>query len=68
MNELEKMRYRIIQEIMERRDFVLDAIYEILINEDYDYVPDLFETKEDFDEFIEKWTPKKCCVKEEDND
>lgn len=68
MNEIEKMRYRIIQEIMERRDFVLDAIYEILINEDYDYVPDLFKTREDFDEFIEKWKPSKCCVKEEDND
>ena len=65
MNEIEKMRYRIIQEIMERRDFVLDAIYEILINEDYDYVPDLFKTKEDFDEFIEKWTPTKCSEGEE---
>lgn len=65
MNEIEKMRYRIIQEIMERRDFVLDAIYEILINEDYDYVPDLFKTKEDFDEFIEKWTSNKCSEGEE---
>lgn len=68
MNEFEAMKYKLIEEIIERRDFVIEALYEILVNEDYDYVPDLFDTREEFDEFIEKWTPKKCCVKEEDND
>lgn len=68
MNEFEAMKYKLIKEIIERRDFVIEALYEILVNEDYDYIPDIFENREDFDEFIEKWTPKKCCVKEEDND
>lgn len=67
MNEIEKMKYKLIKEIIERRDFVIEALYEILVNEDYDYIPDIFENREDFIEFIEKWTPKKCCVKE-DND
>lgn len=68
MNEFEAMKYKLIKEIIERRDFVIEALYEILVNEDYDYVPDIFENREDFIEFIKKWTPKKCCVKEEDND
>ena len=68
MNDFEAMKYKLIKEIIERRDFVIEALYEILVNEDYDYVPDIFENREDFDEFIERWAPKKCCVKEEDND
>lgn len=68
MNEFEAMKYKLIKEIIERRDFVIEALYEILVNEDYDYVPDIFENREDFDEFIERWKPNKCCVKEEDND
>ena len=68
MNTLDEMKYRIIEKVMESRSFIIDALYEILVNEDYDFIPDLFDSKEEFEEFIEKWTPKKCCVKEEDND
>lgn len=68
MSEFEAMKYKLIKEIIERRDFVIEALYEILVNGDYDYIPDIFENKEDFKEFIEKWSPNKCCVKEEDND
>lgn len=39
----------------------LIALYEIVVNEDFDYIEDLFPTKEDFKEFIEKY-------KGEDND
>ena len=39
----------------------LNAWYEIMIEKDYDYIEDLFRTKEDFKEFIEKY-------KGEDND
>lgn len=68
MNDFEAMKYKLIKEIIERRDFVIEALYEILVNEDYDYIPDIFENREDFNEFIERWKPTKCCVKEEDND
>lgn len=37
----------------------VDNLYEILINEDYDYIQNLM-TKEEFEDFIEKWTPNKC--------
>ena len=30
-------------------------LYEIIINKDYDFVENLFPTKEDFKEFIEKY-------------
>lgn len=46
----------------------VNALYEVIIKRDYDYIENLFRTKEQFEEFIEKWTPKKCCIKEEDND
>lgn len=49
-------------------DKLLNAWYELIVNRDKDYIEELFYSKEDFEEFIEKWTPKKCCVKEEDND
>ena len=33
----------------------IDALYEILIEEDFDYVENLFPTKEEFKDFIEKY-------------
>ena len=58
-----EMKLRIIEEIINLSDdnvspFVdryLNALYEIVINEDYDYIENLFPTKEDFKEFIEKY-------------
>lgn len=38
----------------------VNALFEVIIHRDYDYIPDIFENREDFDEFIEKWTPNKC--------
>ena len=32
----------------------VNALYEVIINKDYDYIENLFPTKEDFKEFIEK--------------
>ena len=31
------------------------ALYEVIVNEDFDYIENLFPTKEDFKEFIEKY-------------
>ena len=57
------MKLRIIEEIINLRDdnvspFVdryLNALYEIVINEDYDYIENLFQTPEEFKDFIEKY-------------
>ena len=39
----------------------VNALFEVIIHRDYDYIENLFRTKEDFKEFIEKY-------KGEDND
>ena len=33
----------------------VNALYEVIIKRDYDYIENLFRTKEDFKEFIEKY-------------
>ena len=33
----------------------LIAVYEVVVNKDFDYIENLFPTKEDFKEFIEKY-------------
>ena len=58
-----EMKLRIIEEIINLSDdnvspFVdryLNALYEIIINKDFDYIENLFQTPEDFEEFIEKY-------------
>ena len=58
-----EMKLRIIEEIINLRednvspfvDRYLNALYEIIINKDFDYIENLFPTKEDFQEFIEKY-------------
>ena len=58
-----EMKLRIIEEIINLSednvspfvDRYLNALYEIIINEDFDYIENLFPTKEDFKEFIEKY-------------
>ena len=39
----------------------INALYEVIVRGDWDYIENLFPTKEDFKEFIEKY-------KGEDND
>ena len=58
-----EMKLRIIEEIINLRednvspfvDRYLNALYEIIINEDYDYIEDLFYNEEDFKKLIEKY-------------
>ena len=33
----------------------VNALYEVIIKRDYDYIENLFPTKEEFKEFIEKY-------------
>lgn len=49
---------KLINGLMEEE---VNALYEVIIERDYDYIENLFRTKEDFKDFIEKY-------KGEDND
>lgn len=49
---------KLINGLMEEE---VNAWYEVMIERDFDYIENLFPTKEDFKEFIEKY-------KREDND
>ena len=37
----------------------IDSLYEIIINKDFDYIENLFPTKQEFKEFIEKYKEDK---------
>lgn len=58
-----EMKLRIIEEIINLRednvspfvDRYLNALYEIIINEDFDYIEDLFYNEQDFKDLIEKY-------------
>ena len=47
---------KLINGLMEEE---VNTLYEILINKDFDYIENLFPTKEDFKEFIEKYKEDK---------
>ena len=50
------LKYELIKEIMEIEDQdTITTLYEIIINKDFDYIENLFRTKEDSKEFIEKY-------------
>ena len=50
------LKYELIKEIMEIEDQnTIIAIYEIIVNNDHDYIENLFKNKKDFKEFIEKY-------------
>ena len=52
----EEMKLRIIEVVADfGGEAYINALYEVIINEDYDYIPGLFSTKEEFKEFIEKY-------------
>lgn len=54
------LKYELIKEIMETEDQnTITTLYEIIINKDFDYIENLFRTKEDFKEFIEKYKEDK---------
>lgn len=54
------LKYELIKELMEIEDQeTINTLYEIIINKDFDYIENLFLTKEDFKEFIEKYKEDK---------
>lgn len=57
---MNKEKIQLIETIL--NDLSVDmiiALYEVIVNEDFDYIENLFPTKEEFDEFLEKWKPNK---------
>ena len=51
------LKYELIKEIMEIEDqYTIITLYEIIINKDFDYIENLFPTKQEFKEFIEKFS------------
>ena len=62
----DKMKLRIIEVVADLgSEAYTNALYEIIVNEDYDYIPNLFNKMEDFFEFVKKWAPNKCSEGEE---
>lgn len=63
---MEKQKLDLIEEIINiKNEDYINALYEIVLYSDWDYMEDLFSTKEEFEDFIEKWTPNKCSEGEE---
>ena len=59
-----EIKFMLIEKIVEMSEYKSSVLYEILINEDYDYIKNLM-TQEEFEEFIEKWSSNKCSEGEE---
>ena len=58
--DIEVQKDEIIEKIKDINDEkLIDALYEVLINEDYDYIENLFTDREYFDYFIEKYKDEK---------
>lgn len=58
--DIELQKDEIIEKIKDIKDEkFIDALYEVLINEDYDYIENLFVKPEYFDYFIEKYKDEK---------
>ena len=56
VEKMKLLKYELIKEIMETEEQdTINTLYEIIINKDFDYIENLFPTKEDFQEFIEKY-------------
>ena len=56
----DEMKLRIIEVVADLgSEAYTNALYEIIVNEDYDYIEDLFYNEEDFKEFIEKYKEDK---------
>ena len=53
---MNKEKIQLIETIL--NDLSIDmiiALYEVVVNENFDYIENLFPTKEEFQEFIEKY-------------
>lgn len=65
---MEKQKQELIKEIKENitSESYINALYEVVIEKDFDYIENLFPTKQDFEDFIDKY--KNDCKCGEQND
>lgn len=57
---MEKEKLALLEEIINiKNEDYINALYEIVLYGDWDYIENLFPTKEDFKEFIEKYKEDK---------
>lgn len=57
---MKEMKFELIEAIInDLSSREINMLYEIIINKDFDYIENLFPTKEDFKEFIEKYKEDK---------
>ena len=53
---MNKEKVELIETILKINDLdMINTLYEILVNHDYDYIVNLFNNFDDFKEFIEKY-------------
>ena len=58
-----KEKIELIETILNDLDInMIIALYEVVVNEDFDYIENLFPTKEDFKEFIKKFSERENNV------
>lgn len=63
---MEKQKQELIRYIKNNRnENYINALYEIVINDDADYIENLFPIKDDFKEFIEKYKDDCKCGEEQ---
>lgn len=63
---MKKQKQELINHIKNiRNENYINSLYEIVINTDDDYIENLFPTKADFDEFIDKYSVKCKCEEEQ---
>ena len=54
---MNKEKIQLIETILNIHDLdMINTLYEIVVNNDYDYIENLFKDKKDFKEFIEKFS------------
>ena len=54
---MEKQKLDLIEEIIQiKNEDYINALHQIVLYSDWDYIENLFPTKEDFKEFIEKFS------------
>lgn len=53
---MNKEKIQLIETILNDLDIdMINTLYEIVINNDYDYIENLFKNKKDFKDFIDKY-------------
>lgn len=62
---MDKMKLELIEKIINsNNEKIIIAWYEIMINDDIDYITDLFKCDYDFDEFIDQYKSDCKCGEE----